>query len=507
MPKFQQNMLQSYVPIIQNYYKMTTLYKSGKNRHQQLLFPPSLDEYIDSENSIRAIDDYIKYLDFDKLGFQDTRKSNRADGQKAYSPKSLMRIYLYGYLNKIRSSRMLERECKRNIELMWLTSGLTPTYHTISDFRKNNPKALRKTFKHFVMLCKNLSLIGDGLKAVDGAFLRANASKNQLLMKKTLEKDLISIDKRIDAYLKTLDSSDKEIQPSNLAEKIPTNIEKLKARQQKIMDGLALLEELNKKQHNLTDPDASLMKKPAHNLMAYNTQITVDQKFKLIVATDVSSKGNDLEQLHKMSVQSKENLEVQELEIVGDTGYFSAKEIKKCVDDNIKVIIPEGNKNQGQKNKGKYTRDRYKYDPQSDCYVCPNNKILKKTISKLTKNEKLHYKYATTNSDCNGCPLREKCLSSKASYKVIYRWEHEAVIEQHRQKMTLDKSKEIIKARGSIVEHPFGTIKRMLGWDHYLVRGKEKVSGENALIMFTYNFKRVLNILGIDMFRKMIKVM
>ncbi len=220
--------------------------------------------------------------------------------------------------------------------------------------------------------------------------------------------------------------------------------------------------------------------------MAYNTQITVDEKFKLIVAT---------------------NLEVQELDIVGDVGYFSAKEIKKCVDDNIKISIPEGNKTQGQKNKGKYTRDAFKYDSQNDCYVCPNNKSLKKTISKQTKNEKLYYKYATTNPDCNGCPLREKCLSSKASYKVIYRWEYEAVVEKHRENMALEESKEIIKKRGSIVEHPFGTIKRMLGWDHYLVRGIEKVSGENALIMFTYNFKRVLNILGIDIFRKMIRLM
>lgn len=486
---------------------MTTLYKSGQNRHQQLLFPPSLDEYIDSDNSVRAIDDYIQHLDFEKLGFVDTRKSSRADGQKAYSPKLLMCIYLYGYLNKIRSSRMLERECKRNIELMWLTSGLTPTYHTISDFRKNNPKALRKTFKHFVMLCKNLSLIGDGLKAVDGAFLRANASKNKILMKKTLEKDLVSIDEKIEAYLKILDSADKEKQPSNLADKLPKDIDKLKAKQNKMLEDLAFLEKLKKKQHNLTDPDASLMKKPAHNLMAYNSQITVDEKFKLIAATDVSSKGNDLGQLHKMSVQTKENLGIEELDIVGDVGYFSAKEIKKCADDNINITVPEGNKTQGQKNKGKYTRDDFRYEPLNDCYICPHNKNLNKTKSQQTWNEKLYYKYATTNPDCNGCQLKQKCISSKASYKVIYRWEHEAVVDKHRQKMTLEKSKEISKARGSIVEHPFGTIKRMLGWDHYLVRGKEKVSGENALIMFTYNFKRVLNILGVDTFRKMIKVM
>jgi len=192
---------------------MSTFYKQGKDRKQQMFFPPSLDEYISESSSVRSIDIYIESLDFVGLGFSDTRKSNRADGQKSYAPKMLMKIYLYGCLNKIRSSRMLERECKRNIELMWLTHGLTPSYHTIADFRKDNPKALRKTFKHFVIVCKNLSLIGDGLKAVDGAFLRANASKNKLLMKSTLTKDLVKIEQKIEDYLETLDSVDQESQP------------------------------------------------------------------------------------------------------------------------------------------------------------------------------------------------------------------------------------------------------------------------------------------------------
>ena len=201
---------------------------------------------------------------------------------------------------------MLERECKRNIELMWLTQGLTPSYHTISDFRKDNPKALKQVFKEFVLLCKNINLIGDGLKAVDGAFLRANASKNQLIMKTTLAKDLTKIEQEIEQYLQSLDFSDKEKQPSNLINKLPKDLRKLKYKQEELSKNLKLLKELDKTQFNRTDPDATLMKKPAHNLIAYNSQIVVDATFKFIVATSISTVGTDRDQLHKMAQETKD---------------------------------------------------------------------------------------------------------------------------------------------------------------------------------------------------------
>lgn len=189
---------------------MSELYKQGLNRNQQLLFPPSINDYVDEDSSVRVIDSYVELLDLTKLQFSNTRKSNRADGQKAYSPQLLLKIYIYGYLNKIRSSRALEKECERNLELIWLTQNLIPSYHTIADFRKNNPQALKQVFKEFVLLCKNIDLIGNGLKAVDGAFLRANASKNQLITTKTLEKDLIKIEQEVAQYLQSLEYSDKE---------------------------------------------------------------------------------------------------------------------------------------------------------------------------------------------------------------------------------------------------------------------------------------------------------
>lgn len=486
---------------------MSELYKQGLNRNQQLLFPPSIDDYVDEDNSVRAIDSYVELLNLTKLQFSNTRKSNRTDGQKAYSPKLLLKIYIYGYLNKIRSSRALEKECKRNLELIWLTQNLVPSYHTIADFRKDNPKALKQVFKEFVLLCKNIDLVGDGLKAVDGAFLRANASKNGLIMKTTLEKDLTKIEQEIERYLQSLEYSDKEKQPSDIINKLPKDLRKLKYQQEEISKNIELLQMMGKTQHNKTDPDATLMKKPAHNLMAYNSQIVVDEKYKFIVATAVSSKGNDVAQLHKMSQETKKNLEVDKLDIVADTGYYSVKELKKCNDDNINAIVPEANKSKAQEDKGKYTRDKFIYDVQNDFYTCPHKQQLKKRAVAQIKSDKVNFIYAGASAVCKACPLKDKCIPPQTSYKQIYRWEHEHIAEAHHKKMNTEESKTIVKQRGSIVEHPFGTIKRKLGWDHFLVRGKEKVSGENALIMFSYNFKRLLNLIGIALFQKLLIAM
>lgn len=482
---------------------MSELYKQGVNRNQQLLFPPSIDDYVDEENTVRAIDAYVELLDFKQLRFTNTRKSNRADGQKAYSPKLLLKIYIYGYLNKIRSSRGLEKECKRNLELIWLTQNLKPSYHTIADFRKENPKALKQVFKEFVLLCKNIDLIGDGLKAVDGAFLRANASKNQLITKNTLVKDIVKVEAEIEKYLQSLEYLDNQ-ETTNTIAQVPKSLSILKQRQQKLSKELKLLEEIDKTQYNATDPDATLMIKPAHNLMAYNSQIVVDEKYKFIVATAVSSKGNDTRQLHKMAQETKNNLNINdELTIVGDTGYYSSKELKKCNDDNINAVVPEANKKKVQKDKGKFTRDEFTYDSQKDCYICPNDQQLNKRVAPQLKNAKVNFIYAGASTVCKICPLKEKCIPTQTSYKQIYRWEHEYIIEQHHQKMRTKQYRDIIKKRGSIVEHPFGTIKRNLGWNHFLLRGKEKVSGENALIMFSYNFKRLLNLIGIALFRRL----
>jgi len=481
---------------------MSKKYKKGINRNQQQFFPPSLDEYVDESNQVRAIDLYVEQLDFKELGFDDT--STSVEGQKSYSPKLLLKIYIYGYLNKIRSSRNLERENTRNIELMWLTSGLKPTYKTIADFRKNNPKALKAVFKDFVFILKGLALIGDNLVALDGAFLRANASKNTLIMKKTTQRDLKEVNSNIDKYLNALKYSDEETYTTKLVKQFPHNLKILLKKKQKFTTELNFLDKIKRTQYNKTDPDASVMVKPAHNLMAYNSQICVDDKFKFIVATDVTSSGTDKQELHHMAMQTKEVISSPDLVILADKGYYSATEIKKCVDNGIKTLVPAIRTGQELVNKGKFTKDKFIYDKEQDAYICPNNKLISRTKSINKSYARIMHMYRSSQTDCNACAIRDKCLGEKTKTKQTQRWEHQEILDKYNQDLGTPESKALMKKRGSIVEHPFGTIKRNLGWDHFLVRSKKKVQGENALIMFTYNFKRLLNLIGIALFKKLL---
>jgi transposase len=484
---------------------VSNIYKEGENRKQQMFFPPSIDEYVSQDNQVRVIDDYVELLDMVELGFTKSAL-NSADGQPAYHPKLLLKIYIYGYLNKIRSSRKLELEIKRNIEMMWLCANLQPSAKTISNFRKENAKPLKKVFREFVLLCKNIDLITGEIVAVDGAFLRANASKNQLISKKTVVADLKEVDEKIDAYLKAMRFADKEDKKErNLT--LPTNkLDSMQKRKTKLDKDLALLEEMGVTQYNRTDPDAKLMIKPAHNLMAYNAQIAVDKKFRFIVATEVSSSNNDYGKLHHMAIKTKEITNAKKMTILADTGYYSIQEIAKCQEDNIDAIVAVPNKEKAQKDRGYYLHSDFKYDKDRDCFICPNHQILSKTNSVITKaNGTKGYVYRAGSKTCKSCPLKDKCIPTKTPYKRVLRLEYEDTHIHHKKKMKTSTAKKLIRQRGALVEHPFGTIKQTLGWSHYLVRGKEKVSGENALIMFTYNFKRLLNLIGIDLFRKLIR--
>jgi len=478
-------------------------YKQGQNRKQALLLPPSLEDYVDENNSVRAIDAYVNILDMPKLGFF-TKKKNSSDGQPPYSPKLMLKIYIYGYLNRVRSSRRLEAEVKRNIEMMWLCEGLTPHYKTIANFRKDHPKALKQVFKEFVLLCKNLNLIEGSLVAVDGAFLRANASKNRLILKRSAKKRLEDIEKQIEAYLTLLETTDKEEQSSVNKIKIDDDIDNLKKRKQRLEEELQLLDKLKKEQYNQTDPDATLMCKPAHNLMAYNSQIAVDDKYKFIVATHISTEGGDKKELHNMAKLTKEIIDNDNLTMTADKGYASSVEIKKCLEDNINIIVPLTQTGQQQRNAGKYSKEFFKYDKITNSYICPNNQQIYKIKSTFNNHGRLMYLYRSKPKTCASCSKKEQCLGTTTKVKQIQRWEHQEMMDNYHQKMKTKQAKEIIKKRSSMVEHPFGTIKRTLGWDHFLLRGKEKVSGENALIMFTYNFRRLLNILGIPLFKKLI---
>ncbi len=479
------------------------LYKEGLNRKQQLMFPPSLDELVAEDNIVRAIEEYVNILDIASLKLK-TKKSLIKDGQPAFHPKLLLKIYIYGYLNKIRSSRKLETEIGRNIEMMWLTQGLTPSYKTIANFRKNNPQALQTIFKEFSILIKELKLITGDLVAVDGAYLRANASKNTLIMKKTVKKELAKIDEDIKNYMTILDTLDKEAENHTNLKISKEDVEKLTEKKERLDKDLELLETLGKEQYNKTDHDATAMSKPAHNLMAYNSQIAVDHKYKFIVATDISTNGHDLDQLHNMAIKSKEIVDNPNMIVTADKGYYSSREIKKCIEDDIETIIPPRCTAANKKIKcARFSKNQFQYDKEKDCYICPNNQQLNKIEKQYERNGRMLDVYRISSTYCKVCPLKQNCLSDKTPNKQVYRWEHEDIVDNYIKKMATPEAKKIVKLRGSIVEHPFGTIKRTLGWDHFLVRSKKKVLGENALIMFTYNFRRLLNLIGINLFKKL----
>ena len=483
---------------------MSNIYKQSLNRKQQQFFPPSIDEYVNEDNPVRAIEAYVELLDMVELGFTKAALIS-ADGQPAYHPKLLLKIYIYGYLNKIRSSRKLESEIKRNIEMMWLCGGLSPSYKTISDFRKENSQALKRVFREFVLLCKEIDLIEGKLIAIDGAFLRANASKNQLITKKTVMQDLQAIDTKIDVYLKALEFADTSKKKEKNLKPPKDNLGRLKQRKAKLDKDLALLEAMGVTQYNRTDPDARLMIKPSHNLMAYNSQIVVDDTFKFIVSTQVSSDNRDNGKLYDMAVETKKITQNENITIVADTGYYSAKEIDKCQEAGINAVVAIPNKEKAQKERGFYVHSDFIYDKESDSFTCPNKQVLTKrkplrTIGNGTK----YYLYRAVGKICKTCPLRDKCIPKKTTCKSLSVSEYADTIKAYEKKMKTDEAKKLIKKRGSMVEHPFGTIKQHLGWSHFLVRGIEKVSGENALIMFSYNFRRLLNLIGIDLFQKLI---
>ena len=285
-------------------------YVRGLDRQQQLLFPDRLDDYVSEDAYVRAIDAYVDGLDVEALGFTTRCSDKNNNGRSAFCPKLMLKLYIYGYNHKIRSSRHLAREAHRNIELIWLLQGLKPTYKTIANFRKNNAAALKNIFKEFVLLCQNINFIEGQLVALDGAFLRANASKNTLIVKSTVNKRIAKVTQAIEDYLHLLNTADQQEEPEQTLDDpdLIHKIQALKDRKQKLEEDLNTLEQLGKKQHNTTDPDAALMCKPAHHLVAYNCQIVVNDKAKLIVATDVSSQGNDAQQLHQMASQAKEIL-------------------------------------------------------------------------------------------------------------------------------------------------------------------------------------------------------
>lgn len=460
-------------------------YKTNEfNRNQIGLVPLSFDELIDENNPVRVIDAFVDLLDIKELNC--TYATTKSTGRPPYDPKDMLKLYAYGYFNGIRTSRKLERECKRNIELMWLLNNLAPDDKTISDFRKNNKKAVISTFKQFSMLCHEMGLIGKEIVAIDGSKFRACNSRHKSYTKKKIEKMLAHYEESAKKYIELLEQSDKE----DIA---PADLKNLNAKLEKAMHRINELNELaveiaEKGVISITDPDARHMSVSNNGTdISHNVQTVVDEKYHLIVALDVTSNAQDNGQLSLMAEKAKDELGVNEITVLSDKGYYNGKCLKYCEENGIKAIVSRqkfGNAT-GDEN---YAKDKFTYDNEKDIYICPMGKELKRISRKGSKRAKY------VCCECNKCPNKDKCTTSKKG-RQISPTEYEDVY-QRADKLFAENLK-LYKQRQMIVEHPFGTIKRALGYTYFLTRGHENVKNESYLHCLTYNLKRVINIVGI----------
>lgn len=467
----------------------------GFNRSQEILFPTKIDDYIEEENLVRFIEAFVALLDMTLLGF--VHAETKTTGRPPYNPVDLLKLYIYGYLNSIRSSRKLEKETHRNVEVMWLLKKLTPDHKTIADFRKNNAYPIKEVFKEFVFFCKELGLYGREVVAIDGSKFKAVNSKKRNFNEDKLIKKLKNLDEKIEAYLKELDENDKEESSINEldANEVKEKIKQLEERKSEYQDILKNLKETGEKQVSLTDPDSRMMKNNQKFDVCYNVQTTIDDKNNLIVDYEVTNDVNDIKQLNEMARKAKEVLDVESLDVLADKGYYNPEEIKKCVDNNMIPYIPEPKPKQPKEEsvpKAGFCDCDFKYDASRDVYTCPEGHEL--TFSVMSKkNNKMMKEYRSDS--CSSCECKSKCTRNKNG-RVIFRWEHEVVLDEMRKRVT--ENKDVVKKRNCMSEHPFGTIKRGFNQGYLLLKGLRKVGGEMGFTMLAYNIRRVVNILGVS---------
>jgi transposase len=417
-------------------------------------------------------------------------------GRPPYHPADLLKLYVYGYLNRIRSSRLLEREAGRNLELMWLLKRLTPDFKTIADFRRDNRKAVRHVCRQFTLFCRQLDLFGGELVAIDGSKFKAQNGKGRNFTPKKLKRQLRDLDQKIDDYLEQLDQADEEEKDTPdkpNADQLRQKIEQMKQRQTELRHIQEQLKESAQSQISLTDPDSRAMPLGGGEatVVAYNVQFCVDAKHKLIVDHEVTNEVTDLGLLSSMAKRAKEALAVNELGVITDMGYYNGQQVKECLEAGITPYIPKPNTS-ANRQRGLFTKQDFRYDPDQDSYRCPSGKTLTYRFTTIEQEREIRY-YANPAA-CRSCPLKAKCTRNKAGRRIT-RWVHEHVLEAMQARVRAQPDK--LGLRKQLVEHPFGTIKHSMNQGYFLMRGLEKVRAETALTVMAYNIKRVIRILGV----------
>ena len=455
----------------------------GENRYQSTLFPERVDDYVDEDSVVRVIDVFIDRLDISGLGF---KVQPAATGRPGYHPRTILKIYVYGYLNQVHSSRRLEREALRNVELMWLSGRLAPDFKTIANFRKDNGEAIRLVCREFVMLCRKLNLLGDTL-AIDGSKFKAVNNRDKNFTRAKMKRRLAEVEASIDRYLVELDNADRSAPPEDtrsLKDKIAALEEE--------MDRLKKLEvrmlEAPEQQLSLTDPDARSMKSRGGGIVGYNLQTAVDVDHHLIAVHEVTNVGSDRSQLSRMAKQVKAELQTQSLTVLADAGYYNGNELQSCEDHNIVAYVPHPATSHN-KAKGLFDRAEFHYIAADDEYECPAGERL---IHRFTRTEKGKQIRRYWSSACPACPIRAQCTTGKN--RRVSRWVHEAVVE--RAAARLAAKPDAMKIRRATVEHPYGTLKAWMGATHFLTKTLDHVSTEMSLHVLAYNMKRVINLIG-----------
>ena len=460
---------------------------TGHDRSQTLFLPESVDDYVGPENPVRFIDAFVDGLDLTLAGF--TRVVPKWTGRPSYAPKDLLKLYIYGYFNRVRSSRRLEAETHRNIEVIWLLRHLKPDFKTIADFRSHNRDAFRPIFRQFVLLCRQLDLFGRELLAVDGTRIKAVNNKDRNFTRASLTQFINLADAKLADYLQRLDQSDVTENATvgsrvkNLAEKIAA----IGERRTRCNAMLAELDRTGEDQISLTDPDSRAMAAHTRVAVGYNVQIAVDVKHKLIVEQQVTNQVVDMGLLTQTVEPAKEVLGVVTIADVADKGYFKIEDIEACETAGIEPYVPRPQRGPSVK-AGLFRKDEFQYDAASDSYICPAGRRLHPYSSSLLRGlKKINY---VNKLACDDCAIRSRCTAGK--FRTVSRLENEAVLD--RMQARLAKRPDVLDRRRETVEHPFGSIKQWMNQGAFLMRGLRKVRAEFSLTALAYNLRRVLNI-------------
>jgi transposase/macrodomain Ter protein organizer (MatP/YcbG family) len=465
----------------------------GVAREQATLFPEYLEDWIDQDNPVRAIDAFVDKLELSELGFDGV--APEATGRPSYHPSGLLKLYIYGYLNRVQSSRRLEREAARNVEVMWLTCRLVPDHKTIADFRQDNGSAIKRVCAEFIELCRQMGLLTTSSVAIDGSKFKAVNTRDKNFTRNKVERRRAQLEESVARYLAQLDTVDRQEPSEELAAKTEHLKEKL-VKLESQMQRLAAMEKLMlaspDQQISLTDPDSRSMATSGRGsgVVGYNVQVAVDTDHHLIIAHEVTNSGSDRAQLANIASQAKEVLGVDELQAVADRGYYSGAEILACHEAGIAVTLPKP-VTSGIEAKGRFGKQDFRYVAEEDVYICPAG-------------EKLAYHYTNeenglvlrrywTNA-CQSCAIKHRCTTGKE--RRITRWAHEHVLEAVQKR--LDKNPQAMRVRRETVEHPFATLKMRMGATHFVMKRLPKVATEMALHVLAYNLTRVVNIMGIQ---------